>query len=462
MQLDSICKNESCKLAGIVIISFLIFFLIVTSNISAFLKGILSIAILLITGILIRKITGADGWSGFLMLKIKEGLDFIRWSNRFFGKWMDGIADFGLVFGFGLISTKLFRHVKMNTIIIGLITLVVFSLFISPFITVIALSVIDLPQTEIPDSSSSQFSILSILSFAVLLIFGFAGFVALGLIAKAASVIYSIISFLLGITPKIDSSPGVSFIIPGITIPLFEGIIALLLLLVIHEGAHGIEAIRSKVRLKSSGLLLFGFIPVGAFVDIDDNQLSKRHSKEKLRVAAAGAASNIVATIIFFIPTILLLFSLPTFYSNHVIVIGVSKNVTDLSVGTEIYSINGIQINSLNDFNSIKKTFMPHSNVTLETNNGIINVKTDEKGAIGILVSPTIKSEYWWIKSIYLIFALLTVLNFFVGVINLLPVQAFDGHRILQDSIKDKKVVDLIAYIVLFALIMNIVPWIWS
>lgn len=462
MRFDSICKNESCKLAGIVMISFLIFFLIVTSDISAFLKGMLSIVILLISGISIRKITGAEGWSGFLMFKIKEGLDFIKWSNRVFGKWMDQISDFGLVFGFGLLSFKIFNHIKKSTVISGLVTLVVFSLLISPFITVIALSVIELPQTDIPDSSSSQFSILSVLSFAVLLVFGFAGFVAFGLISKAASVIYSIILFLLGFAPKIDSSPGVSFIIPGITIPLFEGIIALLALLVIHEGAHGIEAIRSKVRLKSSGLLLFGFIPVGAFVDIDDNQLSKRQTKYKLRVAAAGAASNIVATIIFFIPTVFLLFSLPAFYSNHLTVIGLSKNAVNLTVGTEIYSINSIQVTSLDNFNSVKKTFEPNSTVVLETNKGTINVKTDEKGALGILVSPTIMPEYWWIKSIYLIFALLTVLNFFVGVINLLPVQAFDGHRILQDSVKDKRIVDVVAYIVLAALIMNLVPWIWS
>ncbi|MCX8202480.1 MAG: M50 family metallopeptidase [Candidatus Micrarchaeota archaeon] len=461
MRLTDLCGMESCKLAATVIVSFLLFILILTSDASGFLKGIISIALLLVTGLIIRSITKADGWSGFLMLKIKEGLDFINWANRVFGKWMDQVSDFGLVFGFGVSSLRLFPHIEKKTVIISLAILLLFSLFVSPFITVIALSAIELPQTDVPQSSSNEIAIASLL---VLILIGFAGFVALGLLSKAVSVLYSVFLFAFGVAQKIDSTPGVSFIIPGITIPLLEGAIALVLLLVIHEGAHGIEAIRSRVKIKSSGLLLFGFIPVGAFVDINENDLLKRQAKHKLRVAAAGAASNIVATIIFFIPTLILLFALPGFYSDKVAIIGFSKNIAELNVtpGTQLYSINGVEINSLTDFNMAKKTLKPNSSAVLETSKGTFDVKTGEDGTLGIIVSPEIKEEFWWIRSLYLVFALLTVLNFFVGVINLLPVQAFDGHRILQDSMKNKRIVDIISYTVLFALILNLVPWVWS
>lgn len=462
MGFSDFCKFESCKLISIVLVSFLIFILILTSDVSGFLKGVLSISLLLVTGMIIRSVTRADGWSGFIMFNIKEGLDFINWMNKIFGRWMDQISDFGLVFGFGLASIKLFRHIQIKTVILSLAILLLFTFFISPYITVIAFTAIQIPQTDSIQSSGQES--IAIASLLVLLLFGFTGLVSLSLIAKAATIVYSVLLFIFKLSPKIDSTPGVSFIIPGITIPLFEGVIALLVLLVLHEGAHGIEALRSRIKLKSSGLLLFGFIPVGAYVDIDEKSLSNKDKKHRLRVAAAGAATNILASILFFIPTFLLLISMNQFYSDRLSIIGFSKNLQSLniSIGSELYSINGVQISSLDDFNLAKKSFQPDSNVILETSQGVFTVKTDSNGMIGILVSPAIKKDYWWIKSLYLTLALLTVLNFFVGVINLLPVQAFDGHRILQDSIKNKQIVTLISYIILASLILNIVPWAWS
>ena len=69
--------------------------------------------------------------------------------------------------------------------------------------------------------------------------------------------------------------PGVAPIIPGIDIPLFAGIISLAVLLVVHEFSHGLLARAAKVRLKSIGLLIFSIIPVGAFVEPDERQISK-------------------------------------------------------------------------------------------------------------------------------------------------------------------------------------------
>lgn len=317
---------------------------------------------------------------------------------------------------------------------------------------------------QIPQQESGERSVgLAYLSLALILITGFVGVISLGLVAKAVEIIVSVFMFLFGSSPSLNSSPGVSFIIPGITIPLFEGIIALLILLIVHEGAHGIESIRSKVRLKSTGLLLFGFIPVGAFVDVDDKEISKKKIQNRLRISAAGPGSNLMIMLLFFVPTMILLFMLPSFYSNNVIIAGFTKNLDGFNVtaNTIIYSINGIKINSISDFNDVKGSFSPNSSVILETDKGEFTVKTDENGKIGIIVSQTIKDEYRWLYSIYLIFALSTVLNFFVGVLNLLPVQAFDGYRLVSDSIKDKRIVDAVAYVLLFSLLINLLPWVW-
>jgi membrane-associated protease RseP (regulator of RpoE activity) len=318
--------------------------------------------------------------------------------------------------------------------------------------------------------TASETGFIPFASLLILIIGGYVGLLVFGLVVKSISILVSLLSFVFGASQVIDSTPGVSFVIPGLTIPLFEGAIALLILLVVHEGAHGIESLRSKVKLKSTGFLLLGFIPVGAFVDIDENSLKKRKAKDKLRVAAAGPASNLAVMFLFFIPTMILLYLMPTFYVNHLIIAGFTRNIdavsqdtlSNLSVNTVIYSVNGIQLNSLSDYYSVKDNIPANSTVLLKTDKGDFSVKTDQNGKIGILLSQPIKPEFQWVYSLYLIFALSTVLNFFVGVINLLPVQMFDGYRIIDESVKDKRIVAFLSYLVLALILLNLLPWVWQ
>jgi Zn-dependent protease len=461
-------KKESCQLALLIILSIVLFIFIVSSELSGFMKGMISILLLLATGMAIRKITNADGWSGFVMLKVKEGISFINWFDKTIGKWMDRIADFGLVFGFGLLSLKLFKHIEKKFILFSILLLVVFTVFISPYLTLIAFTTMNIPGIDAKTASETGF--IPFASLLILIISGYVGLLIFGLVVKSISILVSLLSFVLGASEVIDSTPGVSFVIPGLTIPLFEGAIALLILLVVHEGAHGIESLRSKVKLKSTGFLLLGFIPVGAFVDIDENSLKKRKAKDKLRVAAAGPASNLAVMFLFFIPTMVLLYLMPTFYANHLIIAGFTRNIdavsqdtlSNLSANTVIYSVNGIQLNSLSDYYSVKDKIPANSTVLLKTDKGDFSVKTDQNGKIGILLSQPIKPEFQWVYSLYLIFALSTVLNFFVGVINLLPVQMFDGYRIVNESVKDKRIVTFLSYLVLALILLNLLPWVWQ
>lgn len=85
--------------------------------------------------------------------------------------------------------------------------------------------------------------------------------------------------------------------LPGINpyLPVVDGWIALVIAVVIHEGAHGIVARSLGLPVKASGILLFLFFPIGAFVDVDESAV--RHAKPSYaaRVLAAGAGVNIVA-----------------------------------------------------------------------------------------------------------------------------------------------------------------------
>ena len=98
-----------------------------------------------------------------------------------------------------------------------------------------------------------------------------------------------------------DSAQPPEFLIglPGINplIPVGYGLVALVLALVIHEGSHGVMAYASRMRVKSLGLLFF-IIPVGAFVEPDEEDLEKSTTREKNRVFAAGPTSNIVLALV--------------------------------------------------------------------------------------------------------------------------------------------------------------------
>ncbi|HKT22070.1 MAG TPA: site-2 protease family protein, partial [Nitrososphaerales archaeon] len=85
--------------------------------------------------------------------------------------------------------------------------------------------------------------------------------------------------------------------LPGINpyLPVVDGWIALIIAMVIHEGAHGIVARSLGLPVKASGLLFFLFVPIGAFVDVDETAIKQAKSSYSARVLAAGAGVNLIA-----------------------------------------------------------------------------------------------------------------------------------------------------------------------
>ena len=97
-----------------------------------------------------------------------------------------------------------------------------------------------------------------------------------------------------------ELGPGAHLLLPGINpfLPVLHGWVAIICAIAVHEGAHGVIARNRGLKVKSSGLLFFLIIPVGAFVDVDEEQLAKVKSKDSLRVMAAGVAGNIVVALV--------------------------------------------------------------------------------------------------------------------------------------------------------------------
>tara|TARA_Y100000034_G_scaffold63195_1_gene76452 strand:- start:161 stop:1288 length:1128 start_codon:yes stop_codon:yes gene_type:complete len=75
-------------------------------------------------------------------------------------------------------------------------------------------------------------------------------------------------------------------------------LVALAIVAVSHEFAHGIFARLHKIKVKTTGLAFFGPF-FGAFVEPDEKQMQKAKKFPQLSVLAAGVFANIVMALIF-------------------------------------------------------------------------------------------------------------------------------------------------------------------
>jgi membrane-associated protease RseP (regulator of RpoE activity) len=93
-----------------------------------------------------------------------------------------------------------------------------------------------------------------------------------------------------------DLGPQSILMLPGINpmLPIVYGWIAIVVAIVIHEGAHGIIARNAGFNVKSSGIVFFLIIPIGAFVDVDEEQVKRSRARPSLKVMAAGVGGNVI------------------------------------------------------------------------------------------------------------------------------------------------------------------------
>lgn len=96
------------------------------------------------------------------------------------------------------------------------------------------------------------------------------------------------------------SSVGIEYAlaIPGFNpiMPLSYGVVALVVSMVIHELGHGIQARANGIRVKSSGLL-YGVVPLGAFVEQDDEDMRTKPRRAQMDVYTAGITMNTVLAV---------------------------------------------------------------------------------------------------------------------------------------------------------------------
>jgi membrane-associated protease RseP (regulator of RpoE activity) len=105
--------------------------------------------------------------------------------------------------------------------------------------------------------------------------------------------------------PSAVNQPQNFLVIPGVNdfLPLSvapEIIFGLLVGLVVHEGGHGILCRVEDIEIESMGLFLFTILPLGAFVEPDEESQRKADRGGKSRMFAAGVTNNFAVTIVAF------------------------------------------------------------------------------------------------------------------------------------------------------------------
>ena len=87
-----------------------------------------------------------------------------------------------------------------------------------------------------------------------------------------------------------------NLLIPGFNpyLPVTYGLAALVITIIIHEAGHGIVARVYNIRVDSTGIVLFLGIPIGAFVNIEREELNRATLKQKSSVLTAGPLNNMI------------------------------------------------------------------------------------------------------------------------------------------------------------------------
>ena len=92
--------------------------------------------------------------------------------------------------------------------------------------------------------------------------------------------------------------PGVNDFLPLAVAP--EIVFGLLVGMVVHEGGHGLLCRVEDIEIDSMGVALLALLPVGAFVEPDEDSVTAAGRGPRTRMYAAGILNNLIITIIAF------------------------------------------------------------------------------------------------------------------------------------------------------------------
>ena len=256
-------------------------------------------------------------------------------------------------------------------------------------------------------------------------------------------------------------------LIPGVTLTSASAILYFLLsipiVLVIHEGAHGIVATLEKIKIKTGGFAIFIALFAG-FVEPDEEEFDKAKKISKLRVIGAGATSNVLFA--FVLGAILLtnpLFALilpepflewfydaPDGVGIISIIEGSGAEKAGLQKNDVITGIDGIPIITPVDFQKADLKPGDTVTVTVQRDGQLLQLPVEimpspddpDKGLVGIMRDSAFYKPVYnfieWDPQVSMFLLWLWMISFFIGIINMLPLPILDGGKFIYTIIEKK------------------------
>ena len=259
-------------------------------------------------------------------------------------------------------------------------------------------------------------------------------------------------------------------LIPGVTLTSSASItyffLSIPIVLIIHEGAHGIVATLEKIKIKTGGFAIFIALFAG-FVEPDEEEFNNAKKISKLRVIGAGATANVIfsfalGAILLTNPLFAIILPEPIqgfFYESPdgVLVLSLIEGAGAENAGMQpndiITAINEINVITALDFQKVDLT--PGETVSVTILRGeqelqfpvVITPAPDdpERGLIGIMrdnsfaYKPVLNFIEWNNPQLSMFLLWLWMISFFIGIINMLPLPILDGGKFIY-SIIDKKI----------------------
>ncbi len=282
-----------------------------------------------------------------------------------------------------------------------------------------------------------------------------------------------LISNLSNFFVKPEAFAEMTVLIPGVTIQSSANIayflLAVPIVLVMHEGAHGIVATLEKIKIKTGGFAVFIALFAG-FVEPDEEEFAKAKKISRLRVIGAGATSNVIfsfviAGLLLFNPSFALimpdgirnvLYSEPLGVPIISVEPGSGAEKAGLQKDDIITEINGVHIALPQDFAKVQLKPGDTATVTLTRSGQTLQIpvivtpsKDDpQKGMLGIMraalpsYQPVVPYYIHWSPEVFMFLLWLWMLSFFIGIFNMLPLPILDGgkfvHSIIEKRMSEK------------------------
>lgn len=322
--------------------------------------------------------------------------------------------------------------------------------------------------------------------------FGYAGIpVGFGaMIITFGYLLYSLIQIF--IVPQ--AAPTLSVVIPGVKIPgssifvpFWYGIISLFVVILVHEGSHGVVATAFKQKIHNAGVGMLAFLPL-AFVEPDEKQLVKQPAKTQLAVFSAGAMANFVtAAIVILLASVIVApvagqIIMPNGIYLDSATPGMPAALSGLHGSQIITSVDGQDIITVANFTDYMENVKPGQTITIEADGQsyeITTIQNSQNASLAYMgiqfkqnldVKPELTQQYGnvlpWIPWYLLqLMQWIFLLNIGIGLINLLPLGPIDGGRMaslalnkgMKNKERAKKLFGIISALSLILLIANLI-----